>query len=472
MKLFSLRLTTLKSKLYAIVFASFLVRVVVFFALPNTGSNFGPDETNYAGLTEWIAQSKPADQYYPYGSLYITSRSLILPASILNRAGISGIDSVRITSSLYSFLTLMLLTFFILYLNHSRLDVAKFILSNEKKVLSLFMVFAFLPSHLIWSFLGLRESALEFWVVIVFALVFYIFELNKKASKATLFCIGIFIPLVFYSRPQIGWLLGITLLTYSLIRIKLKVAKILIPLILISISLGYIGTTAFSFESTKSLNAQAKAGSLNVSTQSEYEASKLCRESGSKVEFDGVEYICVLKKESGITGLKNPGSLIIEQADAIPLRNEKNQVGAASAIRTLQCPNGGESRFDKYFCITYRAPYTTFTFLFRPMPGSDVTSTSSLFAALENVLWLAAFSFVLMMLIRNRRLAFFSALVPSLLFFCFYSIAAGAYEGNMGTAFRHKSLILWVVLLLIASTIVATQQRKAQQQGISGSSQE
>jgi uncharacterized membrane protein YoaK (UPF0700 family) len=63
-------------------------------------------------------------------------------------------------------------------------------------------------------------------------------------------------------------------------------------------------------------------------------------------------------------------------------------------------------------------------------------------------------------------------MAPSLLFASIYSITAGAYEGNMGTAFRHKSLILWVVLLLIASTIVATQQRKAEQQGIPSSSQE
>ena len=64
------------------------------------------------------------------------------------------------------------------------------------------------------------------------------------------------------------------------------------------------------------------------------------------------------------------------------------------------------------------------------------------------------------MFIRNRRLAFFGALAPSLLFFIIYTIGAGAYEGNMGTAFRHKSLILWVVILLLASTIVATKERK------------
>ena len=48
----------------------------------------------------------------------------------------------------------------------------------------------------------------------------------------------------------------------------------------------------------------------------------------------------------------------------------------------------------------------------------------------------------------------------------FYIVAAGAYEGNMGTAFRHKSLILWVVILLLASTIVATKERKTEDRGL------
>jgi hypothetical protein len=173
-------------------------------------------------------------------------------------------------------------------------------------------------------------------------------------------------------------------------------------------------------------------------------------------------------KKKSIVGLKNPGVALVDQADAIPVRHENNKVGAASAIRTLSCPFTGESRFNKYFCIAYKAPYTTYTFLFRPMLGADVTSPSSLFAALENFFWLSAFLYVIVMFIRNRRLAFFAPLVPSLMFFSIYSVAAGASEGNMGTAFRHKSLILWVVILLLASTIVATQQRKAEREGISG----
>jgi hypothetical protein len=191
----------------------------------------------------------------------------------------------------------------------------------------------------------------------------------------------------------------------------------------------------------------------------------MCESANQIVEFNDIKYLCeTYLEKKPVVQLRNPGSVIIDQADALPIRSELNKVGAASVIETQACPNAGDTRFDKYFCIAYRAPYTTFTFLFRPMLGSDVTSSSSssLFAAIENVFWLAAALFVIIMFMRNRRLAFFGALAPSLLFFTIYAVGAGAYEGNMGTAFRHKSLILWVIILLLASTIVATQQRKAE----------
>jgi hypothetical protein len=472
MKLFGLRLTTLKSKLYAIVFASFVVRVVAFFALPNTASNLAPDEGTYAGLAEVVAKGVPVDETQFGEGLYLISRAFIIPASLLVRLGFSSLDAVRLIASLHGLLTITLITVVLLRVIYSRREVENFILQNQGKVLILHTIFTLLPSHLIWSVLGLREATMEFWVLAVFILVFYAFAVEKSPPKLTFLGVLIAIPMVFLSRQQVGWVLGVTLLLYCLISIKVKVAQILIPVTLLGISLGYIGTTALSFETTQKFIAKEKVGFLNVTEQTRLAASELCRKSGSEVEFSGAEYTCVLKRERTIIGLKNPGFLVIEKANAIPTRNEENQVGAASAIKTLQCPNDGESRLDRYFCLTYRASYTTATFLFRPMLGADVTSTSSLFAAVENVFWLAAALFVVVMFIRNRRLAFFGALAPSLLFFSIYSVAAGAYEGNMGTAFRHKSLILWVVILLLASTIVATQQRKAEQQKISGSSKE
>ena len=491
MKLFSLRLTTLKSKLYAIVFASFIVRVVAFFVLPNTASNLAPDEAAYADLAEVVAKGLPIDKSSHGEGLYLISRAFTVPASLLVRLGFGGLDAVRIIASLYGLLTFALIAFILLRIFDSQQDVKIFILKNQKKVLILFAIFGLLPSHLIWSVLGLREAAMEFWILVVFSLIFHVFVVEKSPSKLPFLGILIAIPLVFSSRPQVGWVLGVTLLIYFLIKMRLKVAQILIPLTVIGIVSGYVVTTAFTIQGTKVFVAQkeiieprpsetskpSKNGQVTFSptpmTLAQIYVSRFCKTEGQEVVVQGIKYRCLLKGVvSRVVGLKNPGAALVDQADVILLRHEGNKVGAASAIKTLSCPITGESRFDKYFCIAYRAPYMTFTFLFRPLLGADVTSSFSLFAASENVFWLGAALFVVVMFIRNRRLAFFGALAPSLLFFSIYSVVAGAYEGNMGTAFRHKSLILWVVILLLASTIVATQQRKAEQQGISGSSKE
>jgi hypothetical protein len=54
-----------------------------------------------------------------------------------------------------------------------------------------------------------------------------------------------------------------------------------------------------------------------------------------------------------------------------------------------------------------------------------------------------------MLFIRKRQISFLKPLLPAIVFFGLYVSGASAYQGNMGTGFRHKSLILWVVLLML-----------------------
>jgi hypothetical protein len=472
MKLFSLRLTTLKSKLYAIVFVSLVVRVVAFFLLPNTPSALGPDEGTYARAANWTALGKPATDFPGFGAvLYQSGRSLLLPAALFNKIGFNPLNSVRLTATIYGFLLVCLIVTIILKTALKHIKFAEFIDQNPGIFFSLFLMFVLLPSQFVWSILGLRESATQFWTISAFSSLFLILHLNKKVSLLAT-CGFIFsIILTFSARPQVGWVLGVTLLLYLLVRIRNRIARLLIPITVLGIFLGYAATVALSLEVNETYVAikESPTASPTQTTKDENSASKLCNFNGQEVELVSISYLCELKIEKKIiVDLKNPGSAVIDQVDAIQVKHESNKVDAASAIKTQDCPFAGSSRLETYACIAYRAPYTTFTFLFRPMLGSDVTSPSSLFAAVENVFWLGAVLFVVAMSIRNRRLAFFGALAPSLLFFSIYCVAAGAYEGNMGTAFRHKSLILWVVILLLASTIVATQQRRAEREGISG----
>ena len=483
MKLFSLRLTTLKSKLYAIVFASFVVRVVAFFLLPSTSSSFGPDEGTYGAAAEWTALSKPARDFPDFGSgLYVSGRTLLLPASAFYRIGLSAIDSVRVTASIYGLLTTILVVSAILKYAATVKHIREFCDQNPTSLILLVLLFAFMPSNFLWSVLGLRESATTFWTLCVFLTLFHIKYIKTKLTLYSGLFLFTSIILVFSARPQVGWVIGVSLVVYLLFKLR-ELNTYLIYLLI-------IGATVLGYGFTQEIQLQFKevkyhatlvstpTSSATPTSSEESLASKECNGDGQRVIFNNHTYECVLivqidgNQSNSKNQLKNPGTVLLEQAESIPYHHEVNKLSAASAIESQTCPRSGSTRMDKYFCIAWRAPYSTFTFLYRPLFGTDVTSTSSLFASVENVFWFSACIFIIFMFIRNRRLAFFSALAPSIVFFCIYTVGAGAYEGNLGTAFRHKSLILWVVLLLIASTFVATQQRKAEQKGISSSSQE
>ena len=459
MKLFNVKLTTLKSKLYAIVFASFVVRVVAFFVPPNTASNLAPDEGTYANLAQWIGMSKPATDFPVYDEmLYLSGRALILPSALFYKLGFNSLDAVRLTASIYGLLTLIAVAI----LTYSLVSNIK----NRKKeldrlIISLMLLFAFLPSPLVWSTLGLRESATTFWVMFGFMIFFLITQRKVKNENSSYLLLIVSIVMVFSSRPQVGWVFAVTLISYTIFMRKTRL--ILIPILLISVFIGYLGATPKNEIKVITYSLSSPSG-VNVDQSNAAE----CSIDGQVLQLNGQKLVCSQKIET----IPNPGSALAKEIESIDYHHEANQVGAASVIESFHCPVNVETSTGKYFCLAYRAPYTTFTFLFRPMLGADVTSSSSLVAAAENIFWLVALICVIVMFVRNRKLAFLGSLTPSLVFFSLYTVGAGAYEGNMGTAFRHKSLILWVVLLLIASTIVATQERKAEQQGISGSSQE
>ena len=403
----------------------------MFFVLPNTPSSLGPDEGTYAFLTKWIGESKSADEFPAYGQgLYLSGRTIIVPASLLYRIGVNELDAVRLVSTIYGLCMLILVVALTLKLYRENgagsLD-GKF---NETLIIGLVLVFAFLPSHFIWSNLGLRESATEFWLISTFMVFFIIFQVRRKITFPTLLILFGSIVLTFSARPQVGWVLGVSLILFLLLNLKNLNSYFLIPLVLCSVLFGSmwnLGTTG----------------------------------------------------TTGTTGsiLGSAFKPLTTAGDVVTYKHEVNQLDAVSVVETQSCPRETPSvastpstKFDTYFCIAWRAPYMISTFLFRPIIGVDVTSTSSLIAAVENLVWMTACVILFILLIRKRQISFLKALLPSIVFFVLYVSGASAYQGNMGTGFRHKSLILWVVLLVLFA--LAWRKTENPQQNSRNNSQE
>jgi hypothetical protein len=409
------KLQTLKQKLWAIVAASFFARAVMFFSLPSTPSTLAPDESTYASLTKWIGESRPADEFPAYGEgLYLSGRAMITPASFLYRLGLNELDAVRLVSTTYGLCTLILVVCLVLNLYKANMCDPLDRKFNGYLIVGLVFVFAFLPSHFVWSNLGLRESATEFWILATFGLFFILYHYQKRITAIGILALVVSVTLVFGSRPQVGWVVGVSLIGYLLLKLAKIDSYFMIALILCGIVLGSL----WSYGSPTSTSSTSSI--TNV-----------------------VQRL--------FTPVTNSGELVTsKQLD--------NQLEAASVIEPPSCPrenpsevSSQRSKFDIYFCIAWRAPYMVSTFLFRPIFGGDVTSTSSLVAAFENLIWVWLFVTIFVLIIQRRKFSFMDPILPALTFFALYVLGASAYQGNMGTAFRHKSLILWVLLLVLAS---------------------
>jgi hypothetical protein len=411
----ALKLHTLKQKLWAIVAASFVARALIFLSLPKTFTTFAPDEGTYASLARWIGESKPAGEFPGFGeSLYLSGRTLIVPASALVRLGLSDLDSIRLTSTIYGLLCLLIVVLATLrYFRFVKSD-SKSRVFNEKLALTLILIYAFLPSHFLWSNLGLRESANEFWLLTSF-LMFHITKNQKKKTRITgLVLLPLSIGLVFSSRPQVGSLLVLTLLLATLLNFKMRnLDKLLLCMVILA---GFIFGQSLTTH-----------------------------------DFKGI-------------------SETIRQIENIPVQQNLNQVGASSRIRPPNCPFEESEKDNVLLCLAWRAPYMTATFMFRPIVKVDVSNNNGLAAAVENLAWFIFCLTILVLLYRGKGIPFFESLSPSILLFLLFVISASAYQGNMGTGFRHKSLILWVVLLMIF--VLAWRKTESPEGNTRGNSQE
>jgi hypothetical protein len=418
--------------------------------------------------------------------------------------GLDELSAIRLVSSVYGFLSLCVLVYLCSKLLQSNASSVERNKKIERLVVTLLLIYAFLPSHFVWSSLGLRESSNEFWLILTFIGVFLLHKEGQSNKPLFAVLVSISIICTFSSRPQVGWVLVVTLIIYSLFKMKNKSTYLLIAAALSGLFTGYLTTTSFRYvtsdlyvakdstptptqdstptptkdstptptkDSTPtptkdSTPTPTKDSTPTPTNRGEIDASKLCDGTKAKVVYEDKIYNCI--KSGTVTKRERQSNLTevaIDQIEVIPGKQIVNQLGAASMIERLTCPWDESSEIGKYACLAFRAPYMTLTFLFRPLPFIDTTSASSVFAAAENVLWICMFALIVYRISKVKKIAFLGEIAPAIIFFSLYVVGAGSYEGNMGTAFRHKSLILWIVLLLVfatSKTMIMREKLKAE----------
>jgi hypothetical protein len=425
--------------------------------LPKTPSEYGPDEGTYAALAKYVAESLPVQEFPGSGAgLYNSARTLILPSSALIKIGINDLLAVRLTSTLAGLSSLIMLSLCIVAIQNllkEKNGFAPFKLSKGQRLI--LIIFTFFPSNFLWSNLGLRESLSQLYLIAF--TYFSIKILSPKVDRKPLYSIlsSISLMLAFGARQQTALVFSLLAFVFGLILVwKLKNFWIILA-IFVGFTTGLIFTATPSVELkvsliAKNLSSGESKSPVTIATEAPQETSQLCLEEGQILNLKSGRYECIKLREYEITK-RNFFSLAQQPIPTTQILDDKrngNRVGAASALPESTCDVSISKIPSEFLCNLIELPYLLPTFLFRPLPLIDSGSNFLNLAGIENLFWLGLIIYAAFAAFNknlNKVAKFLVILLYS--YIITFSTAASLYEGNLGTAFRHKSSILWALAL-------------------------
>ena len=460
-----------------------------FFMLTNSPSSFGPDEGTYAALAKYVAQGLPVEEFPLYGAgLYNSAKSITLPSAFLVQLGMGELSAVRTIASTYGLAsTLMLVLCFLALFRLRNQALQKSSPVFDRKFLALLLIFTFFPSNFVWSTIGLRESGSQFWLISTF---YFILKLLNSAGrdlwKFTGFC-SLALTLAHGTRPETALVFSLIALLASIL-LLVKFRKFF-PLfaILFGVFAGQAFTTTPQVVAEESLGAfkiiepkqiqsttpkpvESNQGTTPkpveiLEARQDDSASVMCSQADEIIKFDGSEFRCKYSKTYQVIE-RNPTKTLkneILTTQILEYKRNVNAIDAQSALPVNECQGPSRDVFRLIECNLNELPYRLFAFLFRPLIFFDQGSTTLTFAALENLGWMILIPISVWVSLRKRENTLDRGVNLSLIsYVTVFASAAALYAGNLGTAFRHKSTILWplVFILMIAPRIWPKFKRK------------
>ena len=453
-----------------------VVRLVVAFLLPQEPSIMAPDEGTYAALAGVVGSGGDwATWNYGWGAgLYPGSRALLGPAATLTSLGLPDLTAVRVISVLYAVGSQLLL------LTIARLARLRIAPERPTGLLRIswpmlgVAVFVLMPSNVLWSNLGLREAACAFWILAAVTCAGYLFTTRDWRWK-TICGVGVAasITMAFQSRVYLAVALVLAL-TVGIVwfgkerpRLSVTLAASVILGALLGITASLPATLPSTSPPAAELLAQAEELRAEATTlrrdAEENESASGAAEDRAKAEALDAEAERLIEQveqapDTGAFGALQQGaaaaSEVINPDTYLERGSYQRDVSAQyanSAIATDSCvglPNPQSLRW----CEITRLPGAAFAVMFRPLWPLDIPaewSATAVLASLENVAWLAVVASVIWVLV-TRRFSMTRLLTIGLAYGALVVAGMAALEGNFGTAFRHKSSVLWVLCMVLA----------------------
>jgi hypothetical protein len=380
---------------------------------------FALDEKGYSEvvieLKSIISEGSFTLQSAQSKDLIYGSQALLFPASLISYIGFEPLISLRMTSFLYS--SISVVVFYVILCELHKVPSSmrfNFKKSTRLPILLPLLIFAFLPSHFLWSILGLRESGVILgllcvvWTILV---LFYVGCQTKSRNYSWWKYLVLFlgISILFMSRESIGILVIIFLIIPFLIK------ALVMHMVKLSVVMIFATVLGLSFSHVPSTSSN---GVLNFSQRN----------------FPTFKELLATVSPNAI-------------AESQKMRSSNANLKIWSYLDQTSI----ESETAKSLQTNIRFLYDFLMVSIRPLPTERDLSTIATLAALENLFWILlyiSFFIKIFSFVRSREYRLF--FVSLITFFLLSSSLLIIYSGSVGSYFRHKSMFLGIILLVLS----------------------
>jgi hypothetical protein len=440
---------------YHYFFTAYIGLHATFSLLLGNITAFAPDEGLYKDIFSRLYSADFTSDVLGFnGAWEPWIRALYLPAKILTYLGFSDLYAVRFLAIGYSTLA----TYFLVKLAKEN--------NRDSKVLRIALIsVSFIPTVFLWSSIGLRES---FLYVEISGILYFLSKVGEKIEVKTFIGLGIAVFSLSMTKNYIfilflfAFIISLTIFTF--IKRKNYLAHLLIlaiALIPLAVNPTLVPAIGGYFKGQIEKPETSVVGDIN--NDGRCDSFEFCEGTGSGAGSDkngevetldnvatgGMTVHALLDQLQG-----NPNTIISKIASALGITAKLDATSNASIVvetdktvvenqKKLSLQQAGLTHPDQVIKSSLKFLLVPFIFL----------DNGSLFLNIQSVetpVWLfiyALFFVGLFQIIRKRRELDYAVMIATLFALEFVAISA-LTEINVGTALRHRSLLLIPILVI------------------------
>ena len=446
---------------YHYFFSAYIGLHISFSLLLGNITAFAPDENLYQDIFSRLYSAGFTSEVLGfYGAWEPWLRFIYLPAKLLTYLGISDLLAIRLLAISYSTLATYLLV-----------KMARNNQQDTKVFRAAIIAISFIPTVFLWSSIGLRESFLYLEIV---SILFFLSRVRNQVDVRNMAWLGFSIFSLAMTKNYIFILFlfafVITLTVFSLIKPKNLLTHLLIlvfALFPLAVNPTLIPAITSYFSGQLAKPESSIAGDIN--NDGSCDKFEFCSGIGNGVtdengkplftDENGKPLFNVATGGMTVHALldqlkSNPDTIVAKLAKTFGITSRLAEISKSSILivtdkqvlenqKKLSLKQAGLKHPDQVVISSLK-------FLLVPFIFIDNGSLFLNIQSIETPVWLfiyGLFLIALFQMIRNRREIDYAVMTATLFVFEFVGISALA-EVNVGTALRHRSLLLIPILVI------------------------